>query len=65
MQRARNAHFHPELAGLPGFAFADAIHLGRVPGVEPGLLISSLAPAALGHDAPGLVQGFTERFVDS
>ena len=36
LERAGNAHLHAELVRLPGLAFADALHLRRVPGVELG-----------------------------
>ena len=61
LERAGNAHLHPELVRLPGLAFADAVHLGRMPGVELGQSIGGFALAALVHDAPGFVQGLTQR----
>ena len=36
-ERAGDAYLHPELVGRAGLAFADAVDIGRVPGVQLGL----------------------------
>ena len=56
--------FTPNSYGCLALPFlADSGHLGRVPGVEFGLSINSLAMAALGNNARGLVQGLAERLL--
>ena len=61
LRGAGDAHLHAKLVRLLGLAFADAVHLGCVPGVELGLAIDGLALAALGVEALGLVQRLGER----
>ena len=61
-ERAGNADLHAKLVGRLGLAFADAVHLGRVPGVELGLSVGGFALAALGHNAMGFVQGLAQCF---
>lgn len=62
VQRAGDAYLHAEFVGRLDLAFANAVHLGRVEGVELALSVGSFALTALGHDAPGLVQGLTKHF---
>lgn len=51
LQRGGDADLHAELVRRPGFSLADALHLGRVQGVQLVLVLR-----ALGQDVTGALQ---------
>ena len=58
LECAGDTHLDPEFPGCFGLAF---VHLRGISGIELGLFIDTLALAALGIDALGLVQDLSER----
>src|SRR5438128_11514081 len=53
----RDRDLAAELVGLMGLAFADALGLGRVPGVELAAALGVMLRADLHRLAPGFVEG--------